>query len=55
MAKIQYYVCETKRGGIRKRRCYGSTGTKAEAERYIKGMRKSFGDRFTYRIRRETK
>ena len=45
-----YCVLEKKRGGVRRRRCHGSLGTKAEAERFAKGMRKNFGDRFTYRV-----
>ena len=52
--RVQYYVTETKRGGKNRRRCYGSTGTKEQAQRYAVGMRKSFGDKFTYRLHRET-
>jgi hypothetical protein len=48
--KEQYCVTETKRGGKRRRFCHGSTGTKAEATRFAKGMRGSFGNRFTYRV-----
>jgi len=52
--RVQYYVTETKRGGKQRRRCVGSIGTKAEVERYAKGMRQMYGDRFTYRVHHET-
>ena len=52
--RVQYYVTEKKRGGVRRRMMFGSTGTKAEAQRYARGVRQSFGDRFTYRVQRET-
>lgn len=50
MAKQLYCVVEKKRGGVRRRRCYGSTGSKQDAEGFARGMRKNFGVRFTYRV-----
>ncbi len=51
--RVQYYVVEQKKGGKNWRRMRGSTGTKAEAERYKTGVKEAFGDRFNYRLRRE--
>ena len=50
MAKQLYCVMEKKRGGVRRRKCFGSTGSKRDAEGFAKAMRKNFGDRFTYRV-----
>lgn len=50
MAKQLYCVMEKKRGGVRRRKCWGSTGSKLDAERFAKAMRKNFSDRFTYRV-----
>lgn len=46
----RYRVKERKIGGKRWRYCYGSIGTKAEAQSFAKAMRKQFSDRFVYRV-----
>ena len=50
MAMQLYCVMEKKRGGVKRRKCGYSTGSKRDAEGFAKAMRKNFGDRFTYRV-----
>jgi hypothetical protein len=52
-AHLQWFVVEQKKGGKVWRRMRGSTGAKEDSTRYMNGVRKSFGDRFNYKLRRE--
>lgn len=45
-----YCVMAKKRGDVKKQVCPGSTGPKAEAERFAKRMRKQSGSDYTYSV-----
>lgn len=52
-AKRQYYVEERRKGNKLWRRMGGSTGTRAEAGRYLRGVKRHYSDTFDFRIRSE--